>query len=501
MSIKYFIFFACYFIFFPASAQQYPEMIDVPGGSFNMGGTEYKDEKPIHKVTLTSFSIAKTETTVAQWRVFCNATARSMPNAPNWGWIDNYPIVNVNWNDAVAYCNWLSKKTGKRYRLPTEAEWEYAARGGSKSKGYTYAGSDNIDGVGWNNENAASRAYACGLKRSNELGLYDMSGNVSEWCNDWYGESYYADCANDNPKGPYDGSYRIVRGGSWYNSPTFSKVEYRTWEELSKGYSNFGFRVVLSIDAADTDSEWEGSEYDFDFDFDFDELLNYPIMIDVPGGSFSMGGAKGTDEKPIHQVTLNSFFMAKTETTVKQWKFYCTKTGKKMPKAPSWGWIDNYPIVNVSWNEAVDYCNWLSKEEGQSYRLPTEAEWEYAARGGNKSKGYIYAGSDYVDGVSWNKANAGSQAHDSYIKSKSPNELGLFNMSGNVWEWCSDWYSATYYAKSPSTNPQGPSVGSSRVVRGGSFNSPVLNCRVASRYYNVPTLVNSAYGFRVVFSL
>ncbi len=498
MSIKYFIFFACYFIIIPASAQQYPEMMDVPGGSFNMGGTVQKDETPIHKVTLTSFRLAKTETTVAQWRVFCNATGRSMPKAPDWGWIDNYPIVNVSWNDAIAYCNWLSKKTGKRYRLPTEAEWEYAARGGNKSKGYTYAGSDFLDGISWYKDNAASRAYACGLKRSNELGLYDMSGNVAEWCNDWYDATYYADCPNDNPKGPYDGSYRIVRGGSWNNSPTFSKVETRTGEEdLSKGHSNCGFRVVLSIDKADTDSKWEGSEYVFDFG----DLSNYLEMIDVPGGSFNMGGAKGTDEKPIHQVTLNSFFMAQKETTVKQWKLYCTETGKKMPKVPNWGWIDNYPIVNVSWNEAVAYCNWLSKEEGQSYRLPTEAEWEYAARGGNKSEGYIYAGSDNLDEVGWNKDNAAFKAHDIFEIYKKSNELGLNNMSGNVWEWCNDRYVATYYAKSPSTNPQGPSVGSYRVVRGGSFDTPALNCRVVSRYYNVPTLVSSSYGFRVVFSL
>ena len=124
-------------------AQSYPEMIKVEGGSFEMGDVEgvgHRYEQPVHTVNLKTFSIAKTETTVLQWKTYCIATAHSMPQPPDWGWIDTHPVVNVSWHDAVEYCDWLSDKTGKLYRLPTEAEWEYAARGGKLSKGFKFSG-------------------------------------------------------------------------------------------------------------------------------------------------------------------------------------------------------------------------------------------------------------------------------------------------------------------------------------------------------------------------
>ena len=121
-----------------------------------MGGTE-RDEKPVHSVTVNDFSMCKYEITVAEYKVFCKASGRTMPKTPSWGLKDNYPIVNVNFTDAADYCNWLSKVTGKNYRLPTEAEWEFAARGGTKSRNYIYAGSDNFDEVGWNNTSAGGK--------------------------------------------------------------------------------------------------------------------------------------------------------------------------------------------------------------------------------------------------------------------------------------------------------------------------------------------------------
>ncbi len=223
----------------------YPVMIKVNGGTFTMGGTE-SDEKPLHSVTVDDFSMGKYEITVAEYKAFCKATGRTMPKTPSWGVKDNYPIVNVNIKDASAYCNWLSKVTGKKYRLPTEAEWEYAARGGIKKSDNLYAGSETLDEVGWNSSNAGDQAQAVGLKKANKLGLYDMSGNVMEWCNDWYNDSYYATSPTKNPQGPPSGSNRVLRGGSWYHSPSFCRVAFRSGNRPSDRYDSRGFRVVLS---------------------------------------------------------------------------------------------------------------------------------------------------------------------------------------------------------------------------------------------------------------
>jgi sulfatase modifying factor 1 len=227
------------------STTYYPAMIKVKGGTFNMGGTE-RDEKPVHSVTVNDFSMCKYEITVAEYKAFCKATGRTMPKTPSWGLKDIYPIVNVNFTDAADYCNWLSKVTGKNYRLPTEAEWEFAARGGTKSSNYLYAGSDNFDEVGWNNSNAGDQAKAIGLKKPNELGLYDMSGNVMEWCKDWYNDSYYSVSPNINPQGAVSGSNLVLRGGSWYHSLSFCQVAFRSGYRPSDRYDSRGFRVVLT---------------------------------------------------------------------------------------------------------------------------------------------------------------------------------------------------------------------------------------------------------------
>src|SRR5580765_2363545 len=167
-------------------AQDYPEMIIVEGGSFIMGDESGdQDEKPAHPVVVKTYQLARTETTVGQWKVFCQNTGRRMPEAPWFGQKSEHPVVNISWDDAVAYCFWLSGKTGKHYRLPTEAEWEFAAKGGVKSKAYPYSGDKTADSVGWLS-GKTSGTMAVAQKLPNEIGLYDMTGNVWEWCSDWY---------------------------------------------------------------------------------------------------------------------------------------------------------------------------------------------------------------------------------------------------------------------------------------------------------------------------
>ena len=167
-----------------------------------------------------------------------------------------------------------------------------------------------------------------------------------------------------------------------------------------------------------------------------------------------------------------------------------------MPEAPEWTWNDNDPIVNVNYDDAMAYCAWQSKQLNRICRLPTEAEWEYAARGGNSAKGYAYSGSNNIDDVAWFGANAGHKPHP--VGQREPNELGIFNMAGNVWEWCSDWYNSKYYSNSPSQNPQGESDGAGRVVRGGGWSDSPQFCRSSARLGANPGLIAGNVGFRMV---
>jgi len=243
----------------PINIPEKPEVVFVQGGTFQMGSILETDEQPVHKVSLSSFSIGKYEVTVGQYKAFCTATGRAMPEAPRWGWQDDHPMLRVNYDDALSFCNWLGKKFGGVWRLPTEAEWEYAARGGKLSKGTEYSGGTSLnpdpkhyfskvgeDNAGWYSFNCGSKPQSVGTKNPNELGIYDMSGNVYEWCMDWYGREYYKSSPTDNPKGPTNGQFRVVRGGSWSSGASDCRVTNRGLG-ISSDRSDFnGFRVVLS---------------------------------------------------------------------------------------------------------------------------------------------------------------------------------------------------------------------------------------------------------------
>ncbi|GBU22417.1 hypothetical protein R80B4_02326 [Fibrobacteres bacterium R8-0-B4] len=211
-------------------------------------------------------------------------------------------------------------------------------------------------------------------------------------------------------------------------------------------------------------------------------------MVPVAGGTFTMGctGEQGSDcydvEKPAHSVTLSSYYIGKYEVTQGLWRAVMGSSNN--PSYFKKG--DNYPVENVSWNTIVnEFIPALNRLTGKTYRLPTEAEWEYAARGGNKSGGYKYSGSNTLGSVGWYWDNIPSQSsgNSGYgtqpVGGKNPNELGIYDMSGNVWEWVSDWYN--YYSSSPTNNPTGPTSGSYRVFRGGSWISGARNCRVSFR--------------------
>ncbi len=217
------------------------EMVAVEGGSFEMGSDDGSaDVKPVHKVYVKSFLLGKFEVTVSEYRTFCEKTGAPMPPEPGWGWQDDNPIVNVNWEEANAYAKWAGK------RLPTEAEWEYAAHGGNKSKGFKYAGSNNLNDVAWFCENSGNRTHSIGTKTPNELGIYDMSGNVWEWCSDWYQNNYYESSPAQNPTGPASGVGRVLRSGSCSSSENYCSSHYRVKAAPSIRNFSGGFRVAQS---------------------------------------------------------------------------------------------------------------------------------------------------------------------------------------------------------------------------------------------------------------
>ena len=233
------------------------KMVAVEGGTFMMGATAeqgsdaYDDEKPAHQVTLSGYSIGETEVTQALWQ----AVMGSNPSwfTPTQGYSQNLqrPVERVTWNDCQTFITKLNQMTGKNFRLPTEAEWEYAARGGKLSQGYKYAGSNNIGDVAWYWDNIPSQSSGTAgygtqpvaTKAPNELGIYDMSGNVYEWCQDWYG--VYTSDAQTNPTGPASGSYRVIRGGSWDSDAGDCRVSGRGLINPSNTLHFLGLRLAL----------------------------------------------------------------------------------------------------------------------------------------------------------------------------------------------------------------------------------------------------------------
>ena len=217
-------------------------------------------------------------------------------------------------------------------------------------------------------------------------------------------------------------------------------------------------------------------------------------MIAVKGGTFTMGATSEqtgafSDKSPKHSVTLSDYYIGETEVTQELWTAV-------MGSNPSW-FTGNMqrPVEMVSWNDCQTFISKLNELTGETFRLPTEAQWEYAARGGNQAQGRLYSGSNTIDDVAWYTSNSSSTTHP--VKTKSPNELGIYDMSGNVWEWCSDWYGS--YSSAAQTDPTGPNTGSSRVGRGGSWYSNAARCRVADRGDSTPAYTDNNLGLRLAY--
>jgi formylglycine-generating enzyme required for sulfatase activity/CBS domain-containing protein len=250
------------------------DMVYLSPTSFRMGSEEDDvDARPVHTVKLSAYYVSRYETTVAQYRKFIEATKyKTTADKLGWSYVwagdkfntkrnvtweydatgskrpvtqENHPVIHISWDDAVSYCQWLSQKTGKNFRLPTEAEWEYAAHDTSKASAANYNGIINIDEVAWQKNNSGGQTQAVGLKKANGFGIYDMKGNVWEWCGDRYDPSYYKNSPTENPQGSASGTDRVVRGGSWGNQPKECLIETRNHWEPAEHDGSLGFRIVL----------------------------------------------------------------------------------------------------------------------------------------------------------------------------------------------------------------------------------------------------------------
>jgi len=220
-----------------------PELIEVRGGTFRMGCRDYDGfpwEYPVHKVTVNSFKIAKYEVTQKQWLSIMGTNPSRFKG-------DDLPVENVSWLDVQEFIFKLNEITGKNYRLPTESEWEYAARGGKKSKNYKYSGSNKIDDVAWYVKNSDGKTHLVGSKKPNELGIYDMCGNVAEWCNDEYEDYYGVSISMEELLGwaEQEGVFRILRGGKWDSESQFCRVSFRGRTPQDFKSDGLGFRLVL----------------------------------------------------------------------------------------------------------------------------------------------------------------------------------------------------------------------------------------------------------------
>jgi formylglycine-generating enzyme required for sulfatase activity len=308
-----FIIAGCYTVYAQQGDVPVPLMVSVEGGTFMMGNISgTSDERPLHKVTVNNFQIGEYEVTISEFKRFIDATGyktdaeqpdtvRLKHGLPprgiyNGSWKMDMngnpvnlqdtlkPVGNVSWNDAMEYCKWLSRETGKQFRLPTEAEWEYAAKGGPRSKGYTYVGGNNLDEVAWYRENSRAYVHSVGQKKANELGLYDMAGNVREWCYDWYGDTYYQTSPEENPAGPDRGTRRVLRGGSFGSDAERMRISYRNQEFPYNSALDFGFRIVIPgerVVKAEPPKKDEGLLKD----------LDTKGFIDIYGINFDIGKA------------------------------------------------------------------------------------------------------------------------------------------------------------------------------------------------------------------
>ena len=426
-------------------------MVKVPSGYFTMGLSSDNRQKvsgsTIHPVALDGFVITATPVSQALWTAVMGSNPSSVQNP-------SLPVDMVSWGEVHKFISKLNKATGKTFSLPTEAQWEYAA--GLQGKDFV---------------------------------------SVAEWMEDTFSE--LPDSFVVNPAAPKPADHKVVRTVKdrlEIDSHTKKAgVGFRLVQPTGEALSESLLKVLdgASFDRETVDASDGGSETFTVGDVSFK-------MVKVRGGEFTMGYsdkdysfgrfAIPENEKNFHQVTLSDYAIGETEVTVGLWNAV-------MGYVPYLNDINEplKPVGNISWFDCQKFILKLNALTGRTFRLPTEAEWEYAARGGSKSRGYGFSGTNDMNSSMWYVDNADMKSKN--VKTRKANELGLYDMSGNVWEWCFD--RAADYQKTPQTDPCGPSEGTSRILRGGSCASRWDACRITNRSYMLAKNIKGTFGFRL----
>jgi formylglycine-generating enzyme required for sulfatase activity len=468
------------------------KFVRIPAGKFIMGspGSERGrkgTEGPQRQVTISKpFYIGVSEVTQAQYQSVMGKNPSKFKGVRN-------PVDSVSWVDAVAFCTALSAKVGRAAGLPTEAQWEYACRAGTKTCFSFGAEIKGFDAHGWCKANSGGKSHPVGLKRPNRAGLYDMHGNLWEWCRDYHNAKFYAKAKNVDPENTAKARHRVARGGSWRDNPDWSRSARRGEASSTQRHSTIGFRVVIGAGGKPKPLPTpkvasSGKEITLN-------LGNGVTMklVRIPAGKFLMGSPetekdRRKDEGPQRRVTISkAFYMGVTEVTQAQYE-------SVMGKNPSRHKNPQNPVEQVSWDDATAFCEALSKNTRRTAGLPTEAQWEYACRAGAKTRFSFGDDTKDLTAHGWYKAGSGRRPHR--VGQKKPNALGLYDMHGNVYEWCRDWYDPKFYVNSKRVDPENTTAAKHRVMRSGSFFSDSRACRNANRGSSAS--VGRYIGFRVV---
>ncbi len=652
------------------------KMVVLPGGTFTMGSSDaefrrvridwnveedmVRPETPSHTVVISKpFLIGKYAVSVGEFKKFVNETGyQTVAEKQGWAWVydddkkhwekrsgvswrdtpwasgDDYPVTMVCHADAEAFCNWLSKREGRKYELPSEAQWEFAARGGMEQKRYPW-GNEYPDGrrlnmadrrspVPWADrtvDDGSEGPAPVGSYAPNAYGLYDIVGNLWHLCSDYYDPRSYLNTESKtltDPKGPRTGKKRAVRGGNWAFGAGIARNAFRFGIDHHLCIDLCGFRVVAQAKTEDIPvtspvqplmlaqvldggslpelmkyvkklvtqgrrlearsvvrlfRESDQAAHIKDCEEFSADLLEAVIdvaedeskasftnslgmkMVRIPPGAFVMGSSESDiawamttlaqnlplsleNEYPFHKVRISRpFFISETEVTVEQFQKFVQATGYitdaeetgggqifdtrtnrfEQKDGSSWknpGWTPsaNEPVTMVSWFDAQAFVEWLTAKERLPYKLPTEAQWEYAARGKLPMCQFPW-GDSMPDGMRANYADKNADfewrdrdANDGYkhvapVGSYEANKFGLYDMAGNVTEWVRDHYSEDYYRYTPEVDPEGPGHGENRVTKGGDWSTNAASLRCAFRGWSRPDLAFNNTGFRVIVDL